>query len=125
MSTHSSRQASATSFSPQKQSSPLQLSPMISIRVIMNFHRSTLRRPIATGVIAALLGQMLAPLSALALTGGPTQPEFSSFEPVTTTNMVNEFTGGFTYNLPVLKVPGPEGAGYALSLSYHSGASAE
>lgn len=62
---------------------------------------------------------------AYALTDGPTQPEFSSFEPVTTTNMVNEFTGDFTYNLPILEIPGPHGSGYALSLSYHSGASPE
>ncbi len=55
--------------------------------------------------------------------GGPTQPEFTSFEPVSTSNMVNEFTGAFTYNLPVLEIPGPNGSGYALSLSYHSGLS--
>lgn len=63
--------------------------------------------------------------AAHALTSGPKQPEFSSFEPVTTTNMVNEFTGDFTYNLPVLEIPGPDGSGYALSLSYHSGTSPE
>lgn len=63
--------------------------------------------------------------SVLALTGGPTQPEFSSFEPVTTTNMVNPLTGQFTYNLPVINIPGPNGSGYALSLSYHSGVSPE
>ncbi|MEM6342942.1 MAG: hypothetical protein AAF927_03645 [Bacteroidota bacterium] len=59
------------------------------------------------------------------LTSGPNQPEFSSFEPVATTNMVNDFTGEFTYNLPVVEIPGPDGSGYALSLSYHSGASPE
>ena len=63
--------------------------------------------------------------SAYALTSGPSQPEFSSFEPVATTNMVNEFTGDFTYNLPIMEVPGPEGSGYPLSLSYHSGTSPE
>jgi hypothetical protein len=44
---------------------------------------------------------------------------------VATTNMVNEFTGDFTYNLPVLEVPGPHGSGYSMSLSYHSGTSPE
>ncbi|PCH91430.1 MAG: hypothetical protein COB85_09050, partial [Bacteroidetes bacterium] len=58
-----------------------------------------------------------------AQTSGPIQPEFSNFEPVSTTNMVNEFTGSFTWNLPILEIPGPDGSGYALSLSYHSGAS--
>ena len=65
------------------------------------------------------------PISSSALTSGAVQPEFSSFEPVVTTDLVNEFTGDFTYNLPVLSIPGPDGGGYALSLSYHSGVSAE
>ncbi|WP_299465099.1 hypothetical protein [uncultured Microscilla sp.] len=62
---------------------------------------------------------------ALALTSGPSSPEFASFEPVATTNMVNTFTGDFTYNLPVLQIPGPDGGGYAMSLAYHSGANSE
>ena len=61
----------------------------------------------------------------LALTGGPSQPDFASFEPVSTSNMVDPLTGQFTYNLPVLNVPGPNGGGYALSLSYHSGVTPE
>lgn len=78
-------------------------------------------------VLASFLWQALAgpTASLLALTGGPTQPEFSSFEPVTTTNMVNPLTGQFTYNLPVINIPGPNGSGYAMSLSYHSGVSPE
>lgn len=63
--------------------------------------------------------------AAFALTAGPSSPEFASFEPVATTNMVNTFTGDFTYNLPVLQIPGPDGGGYAMSLSYHSGANSE
>ncbi|MCH2043330.1 MAG: hypothetical protein MK212_04260 [Saprospiraceae bacterium] len=55
-------------------------------------------------------------------TTGPTSPEFSDFESVSTSNMVNPFTGDFTYNLPVLEIPGPNGGSYAMSLSYHSGA---
>lgn len=76
-------------------------------------------------VLFSFLFELFAPTVALALTSGPTQPEFSSFEPVATTNMVNEFTGDFTYNLPVLNIPGANGGGYALSLAYHSGASPE
>ncbi|UII80109.1 DUF6531 domain-containing protein [Flagellimonas sp. CMM7] len=60
-----------------------------------------------------------------ALTSGPTTPEFSSFEPVATTNLVDPLTGNFTYNLPVIQIPGPDGGGYAMSLSYHSGTSPE
>jgi hypothetical protein len=65
------------------------------------------------------------PLAAYALTAGPGSPEFSSFEPIATTDMVNLSSGDFNYNLPVLEIPGPDGGGYALSLSYHSGTSAE
>ncbi|WP_298487869.1 hypothetical protein [uncultured Maribacter sp.] len=60
-----------------------------------------------------------------ALTSGPASPEFSSFEPVATTNLVDPLSGNFTYNLPVIQIPGPDGGGYAMSLSYHSGASPE
>ncbi len=60
-----------------------------------------------------------------ALTSGPTTPEFTSFEPVATTNLVDPLSGNFTYNLPVIQVPGPDGGGYAMSLSYHSGTSPE
>ncbi len=76
-------------------------------------------------VVFSILFQAISPLSVMALTSGPNQPEFSGFEPVATTNMVNEFTGDFTYNLPVIEIPGANGGGYAMSLSYHSGASPE
>ena len=75
-------------------------------------------------VLACFLFQLGLP-SAMALTSGPAQPEFSSFEPVVTSNMVNEYTGDFMYNLPVLEIPGPNGSGYAMSLSYHSGTTPE
>lgn len=61
---------------------------------------------------------LISPTQVLALTNGPKQPEFDSFTPVSTSNMVNTFTGGFNYNLPVLNIPGADGGGYALSLSY-------
>ncbi len=80
---------------------------------------------VAPIALFAFLAQMIFPTVSWALTSGPTQPEFSSFEPVTTTNMVNEFTGDFTYNLPLIEVPGPNGSGYPLSLSYHAGANME
>ncbi|MGJ1409056.1 DUF5977 domain-containing protein [Sphingobacterium thalpophilum] len=78
-----------------------------------------------TKKIAALWGsiflfELVSPMAALALTAGPTAPEATSFEPVDTTDMVNPLTGSFTYNLPLMEVPGPEG-GYPLSLSYHAG----
>ena len=76
-------------------------------------------------VLAIFLHQTLHPPKVSALTSGPAQPEFSKFQPVSNTNMVNEFTGDFTYNLPVMEIPGPNGGGYSLSLSYQSGTSPE
>ena len=73
-----------------------------------------------------LLGILFPSIGSLyALTSGPNSPEFSSFEPVATTNLVDPFSGSFAYNLPVIQIPGPDGGGYAMSLSYHSGTTSE
>lgn len=77
-------------------------------------------------VIATILNlEIFLPAVAFALTSGPSQPEFSSFEPVASTEMVDEFSGDFTYNLPLMSVPGPQGSSYPINLAYHSGASSE
>ncbi len=70
--------------------------------------------------LISFLQSLILPSVALALTSGPTSPETTSFEPVDATDMVNLATGNFTYNIPLLEVPGPEG-GYPLSLAYHGG----
>lgn len=77
-------------------------------------------RFIAVFLLITIVNQIFAPSIAFALTSGPTSPEATSFEPIDTTDMVDPLTGDFTYNLPLLEVPGPEG-GYPLSLSYHAG----
>jgi hypothetical protein len=79
-----------------------------------------LLKPIALFLAINFLANTLAPTISYALTAGPSAPEYTSFEPVDTTDMVNLSTGDFTYNIPLLNVPGPEG-GYPLSLSYHAG----
>lgn len=84
-----------------------------------------LLKAISVFLLVQCVSQIVLPTVTFALTSGPSQPEFSSFEPVATTNMVDEFTGDFTYNLPILEVPGPQGSGYPLSLSYHSGVTQE
>lgn len=77
-------------------------------------------KPIAAFFLINFLSQIIYPNVALALTAGPTSPEFSSFEPVDTSDMVNLATGDFTYSLPLLEIPGPEG-GYPINLAYHAG----
>ncbi|MBD0258724.1 MAG: hypothetical protein ICV83_23655, partial [Cytophagales bacterium] len=93
--------------------------------MIQALRRSRLLRGMALLLAVDTLLQCVAPQAAYALTSGPASPEFSSFEPVATTDMVNLFSGDFNYNLPVLEIPGPDGGGYALSLSYHSGTTSE
>ncbi len=90
----------------------------------MIFFRKHLRI-IALFLVLDFSIMLLSSTKAFALTSGPKAPEFSSFTPVATTDMVNLFTGDFNYNLPVIEIPGAEGGGYALSLSYQSGTTSE
>jgi hypothetical protein len=85
----------------------------------------SLYKKISVALAVIMIFEMTVPTVALALTSGPGSPEFSSFEPVATTSMVNEFSGQFIYNIPVINIPGPNGTGYSMSLSYHSGDSPE
>lgn len=73
---------------------------------------------IASFFIVNILLELLMPLKAWALTGGPSQPETTSFEPVGTTEMVDLFTGDFNYNIPLFDV-----GGYPVNISYHGGVS--
>ncbi|PKP41293.1 MAG: hypothetical protein CVT95_12910, partial [Bacteroidetes bacterium HGW-Bacteroidetes-12] len=75
---------------------------------------------IAVFMAVNLLAQLGFPSVAFALTSGPSQPEAASFEPINTNQMVDLFTGDFTYNIPLLNVPGPNG-GYPINLAYHAG----
>jgi hypothetical protein len=81
-------------------------------------------RLVAALLLLLFIVDILAPTTAWALTGGPSQPEFESFEPVNTDQMVDLFTGDFTYNIPLLTVPGPNG-GYPINLAYHAGIGVE
>lgn len=93
--------------------------------VFVKIREGRIAKSLAAFVAINLLVEIFSPSIALALTSGAAAPEFASFEPVATTDMVNDFTGDFTYNLPILNVPGPDGGGYSTSLSYHSGVSSE
>ena len=50
--------------------------------------------------------------------GGPTQPEMQSFHSAGNENMVDLFSGDFTYNIPLLDV-----GGYPVTIGYNSGIS--
>lgn len=75
----------------------------------------------STKIVAAfmalnILFECIAPTCAFALTGGPSQPEVQSFEPVGTSDMVDLFSGDFNYNIPLMDIEG-----YPVNISYHSG----
>lgn len=50
--------------------------------------------------------------------GGPNQPESSTFTPIGVSDMVDPFTGDFTYNIPLMDVEG-----YPINIAYNSGVS--
>lgn len=50
--------------------------------------------------------------------GGPTQPESNTFTPIGVSDMVDPFTGDFTYNIPLMDVEG-----YPINIAYNSGVS--
>lgn len=54
------------------------------------------------------------------IAGGPSQPEVQGFTPMGFDNMVDPFTGDFTYNIPLMDVEG-----YPLNISYNAGISME
>nr|WP_294922378.1 hypothetical protein [uncultured Flavobacterium sp.] len=63
-----------------------------------------------------ILLETLQPMQMYALTSGPTQPEFNSFTPIGTSDMVDLASGDFNYNIPIMDV-----GGYPLNLAYNSG----
>jgi len=74
------------------------------------------RRAIAWVMLAIMVGDMALPTISYALTSGPTQPEVQSFQPVSASDMVDLFTGDFSYNIPLLDVEG-----YPVNLFYQGG----
>ena len=75
-------------------------------------------------LLIVFLLEITLPTALWALTSGPSQPEVHSFEPVSTNQMVDLFSGDFTYNIPLMTVPGPNG-GYPINIAYHSGVGME
>lgn len=77
--------------------------------------QSILRK--TAGALAVLLFlESALPTAAFALTGGPSQPEVQGFTPIGTSDMVDLFSGDFSYNIPLIDMDG-----YPLNLAYQSG----
>ena len=58
----------------------------------------------------------LMPQQVQALTGGPAQPEFNTFTPIGTSDMVDLASGDFSYNIPLMDV-----GGFPINIAYNSG----
>ena len=84
--------------------------------MIKSIRKSRASKIIAMYLAMMLLLEILAPMTAYALTGGPTQPEFNSFTPIGTSDMVDLSSGDLNYNIPVMDV-----GGYPINLAYNSG----
>lgn len=74
------------------------------------------QRALSFLLLFVIINNLFFPSVAMALTGGPSQPEVQSFEPIGTSEMVDMFSGDFNYNLPLMDVDG-----YPINMSYHSG----
>ncbi|MEO5684264.1 MAG: hypothetical protein ABIQ88_16605 [Chitinophagaceae bacterium] len=78
--------------------------------------RMYVKRPLAAFMLLVFTGNLFLPSLAYALTSGPAQPEMKGFEPAGTADLVDAFTGDFTYNIPLMEV-----GGYPVNIAYHSG----
>lgn len=69
-------------------------------------------------LLLVMLIQTVAPTLAYGLTSGPSQPEMKGFQPIGNSDMVDLFSGDFSYNIPLM-----DAGGYPINMSYQSGAS--
>jgi hypothetical protein len=79
------------------------------------FSKTKTLRIISLVLVISLINQVVFPTVSYALTGGPSQPEVESFTPVGVSEMVDNFTGDFSYNIPLMDV-----GGYPLNIHYKS-----
>ena len=84
--------------------------------MIIKIRKSRSFRLVCVTLALNLFFELVIPSQAWALTGGPTQPEFSSFTPIGMTDMVDLSSGDMNYNIPLMDV-----GGYPLNLAYASG----
>lgn len=81
--------------------------------MILRIQKSKSFRLTSLVLALSLFIDLVLPRQAFALTGGPAQPEFSSFTPIGTSDMVNLSSGDMSYNIPLMDV-----GGYPLNLAY-------
>jgi|GEM_PF-1387017 len=75
-------------------------------------------RYIAIAFTVIFMSEIVLPTVALAIGGGPGQPEFSGFKQASADDMVDLFTGDFSYNIPLFEIDG-----YPVNISYQGNSS--
>jgi hypothetical protein len=86
---------------------------MISISKI---RKSRSFKGLAVYIVLSIVAEITVPMRAMALTGGPSQPEFGSFTPIGTSDLVDLSSGDLNYNIPLMDV-----GGYPINIAYNSG----
>lgn len=71
-------------------------------------------------LIVLFVHEIFMPIKLLGITSGPAQPEMAAFTPAGVTDMVDPFTGDFTYNIPLMDIEG-----YPVNIAYNSGVTME
>jgi hypothetical protein len=84
--------------------------------IIRSISNSVFFKAVTLFVTLEMFIQIINPPMLFALTSGPTQPEVEAFQPIGVTDMVDPFTGDFSYNIPLMNV-----GDYPLNLAYQSG----
>jgi len=75
-----------------------------------------LKKALSLFLSFSILSQIFLAGKLFASPGGPSQPEVQSFTPAGVTDMVDLFTGDFSYNIPLLDIDG-----YPINLNYRAG----
>lgn len=83
--------------------------------MIQRIRNSRTTKVVSAYLILNILVEIIAPMQSFALTGGDKQPEFDSFTPVGTSDMVDLSSGDMNYNIPLMDV-----GGYPINIAYSS-----
>lgn len=92
------------------------MNTMYRTGILRKLARSKAFKGITFLMVLEMLIQTVNPVYVMALTSGPTQPEVEGFQPIGVTDMVDPFTGDFSYNIPLMQV-----GDYPLNLAYQGG----
>lgn len=89
---------------------------ILNYSIFSTIRNSKVCKPVAVLIAIQLLFGNVLGTKLYALTTGPSQPEASEFQPASIDNLVDPFTGDFSYNIPVMEI-----GGYPINLSYAAG----